>query len=184
MPTLSQVKDILWITNSLQDTTLQAILDSGVVLANDMVDITAGEKSIFIHKYMDEIHFTCPNVTQITEIDWVDFTDKVIGTDYILKPNGTAQVLYLRSYVSTPFDSYLVKYNAGYEEEPADYVMAIAQFVWDKLKVVSGEVKKEELWPRSVEFVTSADGGSLWMTPERKLMLALQQYIPLNLRYW
>jgi hypothetical protein len=62
--------------------------------------------------------------------------------------------------------------------------MAIAQFVWDKLKVVSGEVKKEELWPRSVEFVTSADGGSLWMTPERKLMLALQQYIPLNLRYW
>lgn len=70
-----------------------------------------------------------PNVSAITEIDGTDFTTKVVGTDYILKPNGTAQVLSLSSYISSEFDSYLVKYTAGYAVEPDDYVQAIAQFV-------------------------------------------------------
>lgn len=194
MPTLSQVKDILWITDTLQDIQLQGILDSWIAIAQDMVDISAWEKQVWIEKaYIkcNEVYFLSPNVSAITEIDGTDFTTKVVGTDYLLKPNGTAQVLSLSSYISTEFDSYLVKYTAGYVTEPADYVEAIALFCWEKLRVINSSttwsVTREQLWPREVEYSSLSDDwgtGSKGMTPERKLMVALQKYIPLHLKYW
>jgi hypothetical protein len=76
----------------------------------------------------NEIYGRHPNITQLVQIDSTDFSAKVAGVDYLIKQNGTIEVPSLSSHVTSDFSSYKVIYLSGYETEPADYTLAIANY--------------------------------------------------------
>jgi hypothetical protein len=152
MPTLSKVKEILGITDTLQDTQLQGILDSALVIAENMIDISQSDKEIYMEKSYNrcnEIYGRHPNISALISIDATDFSTKVAGVDYLINSNGTIEVPFLSSYIDTELSSYKVVYTAGYATEPADYTLAIAKYCGSMLGLLNasttGAVLREKM---------------------------------------
>lgn len=188
--TLEQVKDILWICDSTDDARLEAILASVLDSVFTKVwNIVKGEKTELILKTQrllkdDILPLSCINPTLLKSIDWVSFTAKTEGSDYLLLENGTVQVPDLRSYFTTDFDYVKVVYEAWYEKAPLDFVKIIAWLVWIEFwKDNSREIIEETTWPRTVRY-SDASWGS-WVDSEtKKLYAKLAKYIPVHLRVY
>lgn len=187
--TLEQVKDILGICDSLEDTRLQAILDSVLDSIDSRIgNIEAWDKTEKILKTTrlvkdDILPLSCIKPTQIKSIDWVDFTGKVEGSDYLLLDNWTAQVPDLSSYISTDFDYFTVVYTAWYDTAPAEFVRVVANLVGlEYSKDMWKDMIEESTGPRTIRWSdTWKDGGD---TVKKSLYASLRKYIPIHLRVY
>jgi hypothetical protein len=190
---LSQVKDHLGITSTDDDTRLASILAQVLSNITQLVgDLSFGEKTIQIantNKYLADgiIGFNHINVTEILSIHDEDFESpaKVAGTDYMLRPDGTAVVLYLDQYITNDFGFFTVTYNAGWAdgEVPEDFVGIVSDWVGLQYAADLGrEVVEEQMGPRSVRYAGVM--GAQKVDPFAKVKKRLRKYIPLHLRVW
>lgn len=185
--TLAEVKSILWVTTSSEDTKLQAILDSVLDKVTKRIgDISSGDKTETIKKTSllkdDFLPLSIINPTVLKTIDGVDFTWKVEGSDYLLLENGMVQVIDLLDYITTDFDYFKVTYTAWYLTAPKDFVMTIANIVWlEYSKDMWKAVTEETTWPRTVRYESS---WTSWDTQLKELYASLRKYIPIHLRVY
>lgn len=186
---IEKIKDILWVTDTLDDVRLEAILKSVLDSVDSRIwNIELGEKTEKVLKKTrlvkdDILPLSYIKPTQIKSINWVDFTAKVEGSDYLLLDNWTVQVPNLSSYITTDFDYFTVVYTAGYETAPDEYVRVIANLVWLEFsKDMWKDITEETTWPRTVRW---SDTGKDWGdTIKKSLYASLRKYIPIHLRVY
>lgn len=186
--TLEQVKDILGICDTSDDTRLQAILNSVLDSVTSRIgNIELWDKTEKVLKNTrlvkdDILPLSYINPTLIKTIDWVDFSGKVEGSDYLLLDNWTAQVTNLRDYITTEFDYFTITYTAWYEKAPLDFVNIIANLVGiDYAKDMWKNTIEETTGPRTIRY---SDGWSSWDVTKKSLYASLRKYVPIHLRVY
>lgn len=188
---LKEVKDTLWICDDSDDSRLWAILDATLDAAERRIwNIQKGTKTETIPKDMRMLRdgylpFMITNVTKITKIDATDFSAKVIGTDYILLDNWTAQVIDLTDFIETEFDHFKIEYEAWFDKAPKDFISAISALVWiEYAKDLARDVTEESTWPRTVKFADPSRSQG-WPDSARKAALKrLDKFIPVHLKVY
>lgn len=177
MVTLSEVKAYLWISGSDDDIRLQAILDwVNAKVEAKVWDLSFWEKSTQIYNWTP-IVLSVVNPTKITEINWVDFSSKVVWTDYLIKYDWEAKVLDLCNYIENDFWIYEVKFEAWFTETPKSLIAIVSKYVWylysqDMWK----NIVQEQLWPRWVSYENFENYN------EKSFGNDLLQFIPLALK--
>lgn len=189
---LSQVKAYLWIdaTDTTDDTRLQSVLTSVLDTATQLVgDLSNCEKTITVLNASikdDTLYLQHANVTTLNTINGVDFEDpaKVLGTDYILRPDGTAIVLDLSTFIDNDFGSFDVTYTSGWTEDdvPDDFVGIISDMCAIKFSQDYGRnIIEETTGPRTVRFENNANK---WNNEMGLCKKRLRKYLPSHLRLW
>ena len=189
--TLAQVKTILGITDTSDDTRLTPILawvlDRCFQKVGNIEEWEKTEKILRTQRMLkdDILPFLTWPVTSIEEIDWTDFSTKVDWTDYQILDNGTAEVPDLLGYVETEFDHFNIKYTAWYATAPDDFIDIVATLVGIEFsKDMWKDVTEETTWPRTVKYADTTRGSEWVNALEKATMKRLTKYIPLHLRIY
>lgn len=70
------------------------------------------------------------NVTKLTLIDATDVSSSLVAdTDYQIRDDGSVEVIDLDTFIVTDFEKFKIKYCAGYETAPADFLGIMATLV-------------------------------------------------------
>lgn len=184
--TLTEVQTYLWLSIWV-DTQQQAILDwiNEKVLSN-VWDISQWEKTMRVKNSQvqdNTITLDIIKPTDITEINWNDFSSKSKWTDYIINEDWNAKIINLCNYISNDFWFFDVKFNAWYTETPKTLISVVSNYFWylysqDTWK----DILEEKLWPRWVKF--EWDNINWESKALKDFRQWLKKFIPLALRYY
>lgn len=176
---LADIKNVLGITESDDDTTIGKILSwVNASIKSYLWDISQGEKTILVKKDSEKIWLMHKNCTSITKINGISVPE---GSFQILE-SDEAYILDFSSYTDSKFPHIVVKYQAGYETIPDNIILAAAQLVgFEFSKELWQVVSSEKMWPRAVEFF--GDGKSL-EAAQKDFYKTLDFYIPEHLKAW
>lgn len=193
---LDQVKTQLGIplSNTADDLQIQAILTGVLDTITRLVgDLSYWDKTIQIlnETVKDSVlWFKHKYVESIKTINWVDYTSKTNGTDYLLRYDDTAVVLNLEGLISNDFGVFDVVYVSGWKttpnQVPADFVSIVADMTALQFSLDYGRsITRETMWPRTVEYSDPSRANS-WVskTPMGLIQARLRKYLPLHLRLW
>lgn len=188
--TLAKVKTCLSIEWTDDDSQLECLLDAVEIYIEQIIwDINSGSKIEKIDFSRIEDNNTIPlgnkKVTQITNVNWTDFTSKVDGTDYLIREDDTVTIENLTSFLSgIKFNIFSITYTSWFVTIPLDLQYAIADLVWFEFaKELGKSVQKEKTWPREVTY-----WEIVWVEEQNpeviKALAIIQSYKVLNLKYF
>lgn len=186
MITLEQAKDYLQITDTTQDTKIQAIVDTvNAWVVSYIWDIKSSEKSELIQKASikkNKIGLKYYHPTWMLTVNGSTISD----TEYFIHENWVAEFKSL-DLSDIDFSAFQITYTAWLEEYPADYLSVLKNIVWEEFYKTTDwkEVKKSKTWPREVTFMTKSE---MWIESWKDIYdiskEKLEKFIPLHFKHY